>query len=77
MTTGELCLRGVLTELEGKKNQVLADAYVYLNAAVGVGEHSNICDEFKNKLEELDGIDSKIATINKYFVDNNQPVNDE
>lgn len=69
MTTGELCLRGVLTELEGKKNQVLADAYIYLNSAVGVGEHSNICDEFKKKLDELDGIDSKIDTINKYFVD--------
>jgi hypothetical protein len=69
MTTGELCLRGVLTELEGKKNQVLADAFVYLNAAVGVGEHSGICAEFKKKLLDLDSIDSQIETINKYFVD--------
>jgi hypothetical protein len=69
MTTGELCLRGVLTELEGKKNQILADAFVYINNAVGVGEHSSICEEFKKKLSELDVVDSQIDTINKYFVE--------
>ena len=72
MTTGELCLRGVLTELEGKKNQILADAFVYLNNAVGVGEHSGICTEFKNKLLLLDSIDSQIQTLNKYFVENKE-----
>ena len=40
---------------------------VYLTNRVAIGEHPHIGEEIEKKLETIDGLDSKIETIDRYF----------
>ena len=64
--SGILAVDGIKKELEGKRDQALADLKVYLQAPVGVGEHSSICDEIKKKLAAVGDCDAILDTITKY-----------
>ena len=60
-------ISGILTQYVGRKDEVVADLSVYLERPVGVGEHSDIGQEIRTKIEEIDRLDSLIETIQKYF----------
>jgi len=60
-------INGILTQYIGRKEEIVADLSVYLERPVGVGEHSDIGQEIRTKIEEIDRLDSLIETISKYF----------
>ena len=60
-------ISGILTQYIGKRDETLADLDVYLRTPVGVGEHPNIGQEIRTKIEELDKLDSLIETMKQYF----------
>tara|TARA_B100001093_G_C26798599_1_gene1002331 strand:+ start:995 stop:1240 length:246 start_codon:yes stop_codon:yes gene_type:complete len=64
-------ISGILTQYIGKRDEVLADLDVYLRSPVGVGEHSDIGQEIRTKIKELDKLDSLIGTIKNYFGNDN------
>ena len=64
--SGILAVDGIKKELEGRRDQALADLRVYLQAPVGIGEHGGICDEIKKKLTAVGEFDSILDTIEKY-----------
>lgn len=64
-------ISGILSQYAGRKDEVIADLTVYLERPVGVGEHSDIGQEIRTKIEEIDRLDSLIATIQKYFANDN------
>lgn len=64
-------ISGILTQYVGRRDEMLADLDVYLRAPVGVGEHSDIGQEIRTKIEEIDKLDSLIGTVQKYFGNDN------
>ena len=64
-------INGILTQYIGRKDEIIADLSVYLERPVGVGEHSDIGQEIRTKIEEVDRLDSLIETITKYFGNDN------
>ena len=58
-------LEAILQKLIGQRAIETQDLLIYLNSAVGVGEHSNIGQEVESKIDKIDSINSKIETINK------------
>ena len=60
-------IEAIKTKLVGQRNIELADLEVYINNPVAIGEHPNIGVEIEKKIEEIDSLDSKIETINRYF----------
>lgn len=64
-------INGILTQYIGRKEEIVADLSVYLERPVGVGEHSDIGQEIRTKIEEIDRLDSLIETISKYFGNDN------
>ena len=63
-------ISGILAQYVGKRDELLADLAVYLDSPVGVGEHSDIGQEIKTKIEMIDKYDSLIETTRKYFASN-------
>tara|TARA_R100000152_G_C6624653_1_gene74222 strand:- start:130 stop:504 length:375 start_codon:yes stop_codon:yes gene_type:complete len=59
----------IFREYIGSRNLAIADMQVYLRVPVGVGEHSNIGDEIKKKLELIDHYDSLLQTIMGLYPD--------
>ena len=66
-STADKFVKGIYSEYVGQRSQVLAEIEVYLNSPVGVGEHSKISVEIKNRLEELANLDDVVNTIEKHF----------
>ena len=64
-------ISGILTQYVGRRDEMLADLDVYLRSPVGVGEHSDIGQEIRTKIEEIDKLDSLIGTVQKYFGNDN------
>ena len=62
-----LAIDGIKKELEGLKDQTLAEVRIYLQSPVGVGEHSNICTELKKLMTKVSEYDSIIETIDRYI----------
>ena len=60
-------ITGLITKYTGLRDIAIADLSVYLDNAVGVGEHSNIGEEIERKIKEIDACDDMIETIQKYF----------
>ena len=60
-------INGIVTQYIGKRDETLADLSVVLESSVGVGEHGDIGDVIRDKLEEVDRYDSLIKTVKKYF----------
>ncbi len=66
-STASKFVKGVYTEYVGRKTQVLGELEVYLNNPVGVGEHSKLSTEVKNRFEELANIEDVISVIERHF----------
>lgn len=64
-------ISGILTQYVGRRDEMLADLDVYLRTPVGIGEHSDIGQEIRTKIEEIDKLDSLIGTVQKYFGNDN------
>jgi hypothetical protein len=62
-----LAIDGIKKELEGLKDQALAEVRIYLQSPVGVGEHSDICSELKKLMTKVGEYDSLIETIDRYI----------
>ena len=65
--TADKFVKGIYSEYMGRRTQVLAEIEVYFNSPVGVGEHSKLSTEIKNRLEELSALDGIVETIEKHF----------
>ena len=57
----------IYLEFIGKRNTATADLKVYTRVPVGVGEHSNIGEEIKKKLREIDEYHSLLQTMEGVF----------
>ena len=66
-STASKFVKGVYTEYVGRKTQVLGELEVYHNNPVGVGEHSKLSTEVKNRFEELANIEDVISVIERHF----------
>ena len=62
-------LKAIRKKLEGERDEHLADLEVYLTNLVGVGEHPDFGEVVQKKIKKIEGLDSQIDTINKYFGD--------
>jgi selenophosphate synthase len=62
-----LMVGGIKKELEGQRDQALANLKIYLTTPVGVGEHSDISAEVKTLLAKIGECDSILDTIDKYI----------
>ena len=62
-------LKAIRKKLEGERDEHLADLDVYLTNLVGVGEHPDFGEVVEKKIKKIEGLDSQIDTINKYFDD--------
>ena len=62
-------LKAIRKKLEGERDEHLADLEVYLTNLVGVGEHPDFGEVVQKKIKKIEGLDSQIDTINKYFSD--------
>ncbi len=60
-------ITGLITKYTGLRDIAIADLSVYLDNAVGVGEHANIGEEIEKKIKTIDECDDMIETIQKYF----------
>ena len=63
----------IFKEYIGSRNIAIADLQVYIRAPVGVGEHSDIGDMVKQKLQEIDKFDSMLQTIMNLYPALNEP----
>lgn len=76
-----LYIQAIFNQYMGLRDQARADLEVYLNNAVGVGEHSDVGDEIKKKIEEIDKYDSIVSTMQGLFAGSNtqpaEPSQDE
>lgn len=63
----------MLDALRKKYEAQIADAYasalVYLNSAVGIGEHPQFIDELDKLINKISSAEESIQTLNKYFTD--------
>lgn len=70
-------IKGVYYEWAGKRLQAIADLEVLLNKVVGVGDHTNISEDIKNKYEEIDKYNSLLDTLNEQHGDIVNGVSDD
>jgi len=59
----ERYIKAIFNEWYALKEQASADLMIYLENPVGVGEHSDISEEIKKKIQEIDKYQSLIDTI--------------
>ena len=63
----------MIDALRKKYEAEIADAYasalVYLNSAVGIGEHPQFIDELDKLVNKISSAEENIQTLNKYFTD--------
>lgn len=60
-------ITSIYNQFVGKREELIADLEVYFNNPVGVGEHPNIGEVIKEKIEEIDKYDSMANTLRSYF----------
>lgn len=63
----ELYIQGIFNEYMGRRDQARADLNVYLTQPVAIGEHPNIAQEIKGKIEEVEKYDSLLDQMKKIF----------
>ena len=62
-----LLLKAALAHYRAQRAEAEATLEVYFKNAVGIGEHSNLLDEVKKWTETLTDAEENIATLSKYF----------
>tara|TARA_B100000676_G_C17817719_1_gene700927 strand:+ start:375 stop:611 length:237 start_codon:yes stop_codon:yes gene_type:complete len=60
-------VQGIMNKYIGMRDIALGDLSVYLENAVGVGEHSDVGAEIEKKIGEINACDGIIDTMTKYF----------
>ena len=60
-------IEAIKSKLIGQRDIELSDLEVYLNNRVAIGEHPDIGVEIEKKIEAIDGLQSKLETIDKLF----------
>ena len=53
---------------EGQIAKRKVNVEVYLEKAVGIGEHSDIMESIETELEQMARYDEQIAVMKKYFI---------
>jgi|TARA_B100000900_G_C20550166_1_gene704410 hypothetical protein len=62
-------LQSTYNHFIAERDKHVLDLEVYLSNQVAIGEHSNIGDEIKNKIELIDKYDSIVSTLISRFAD--------
>jgi|TARA_S200002703_G_C3783214_1_gene241392 flagellar biosynthesis chaperone FliJ len=69
MDTKLLMLDALRKKYEAQIADAYASALVYLNSAVGIGEHPQFIDELDKLINKISSAEESIQTLNKYFTD--------
>jgi len=69
MDTKLLMLDALRKKYEAQIADAYASALVYLNSAVGIGEHPQFVDELDKLINKISSAEENIQTLNKYFTD--------
>ena len=64
----EQLIQGVYNEYMGKRDQAVAELQVYLDHPVGVGEHGDIAEIVKQKIEQVSNLNGVTATMREIFM---------
>lgn len=59
--------KALKTHYLSKKEEALATLDLYFNNSVGIGEHSNILNEFKEWTQKLCEADEALEVLEKYY----------
>jgi ribosomal protein L7/L12 len=62
-------LTALIKKLEGEIAVAEANVMVYLNQAVGIGEHPDVVEAIETQIEKIAAADEKIESIKKSFGD--------
>ena len=68
----EQLIQGVYNEYMGKRDQAIAELQVYLDNPVGVGEHGDLSDIVKQKLEQISSLNGTSQTMRDLFMNGTQ-----
>jgi len=60
-------IQAIKSKLIGQRDIEIGDLEVYLNNRVAIGDHADIGVEIERKIQNIDGFDSQIDTIDRYF----------
>ena len=63
-------LRALEARYQAQVEEALAVIELYLNKAVGVGDHDNLLDTLDNAVEQLDQATSKLQSLRALFAEN-------
>lgn len=69
----ETAIKGIYHELAGQRMQVLADLHIMLDHPVGVGDHAVHARDIKEKIVELEKLNSLLDCVNEEFHDVTMP----
>jgi hypothetical protein len=64
-----ILLTALIKKLEGEIAVAEANVMVYLNQAVGIGEHPDVVEAIETQIEKIAAADEKIESIKKSFGD--------
>jgi len=60
-------IQAIFNQFVGLREQALADLTVLLQHTMGVGDHINIGENIKSKIEQVEKYDSLVTCMDKYF----------
>ena len=64
----EMMIKSFIKYAEGQIAKRKVNVEVYLEKAVGIGEHSDIMESIETELEQMARYDEQIAVLKKYFI---------
>jgi|TARA_R100001377_G_C3106252_1_gene80924 hypothetical protein len=67
-------LQASIDRYKAEISEALATLDIYFNNPVGIGEHPDLLTEIDKYIEKLDSATSKLETLHKYFVENDEKV---
>jgi len=72
----DLYIQAIFNQYMGARDQARADLETYLSNSVGIGEHSDLGEEIKKKIQEIDKYSSLVSTMQSLFGGEVAPSND-
>ena len=60
-------IQAIKSKLIGQRDIEISDIEVFLNNRVAIGDHADIGVEIEKKIQNIEGLDSQIDTIDRYF----------
>ena len=63
----DLYIQSIFNQYMGLRDQARADLETYLSNSVGVGERSDLGEEIKKKIQEIDKYSSLVSTMQSLF----------